>query len=133
MGDRKKAPSQRQLRVGEELRHVLAGILARGDVRDADVENAVITVTEVRASPDLKHATVFVSPLGGGDQAALLDGLKRSARYLRGQVSKQVHLRHTPQLVFELDTSFDTAGHIDELLHRPDVRRDLDHGGGGDE
>jgi len=126
MGVRKKAPSQRQLRVGEELRHALAGILARGDVRDPDVEGALISVTEVRASPDLKHATVFFSPLGSDDGAEVLKGLRRSARYLRGQVSKQVHLRHTPQLVFELDTSFDNAGHIDELLHRPEVRRDLD-------
>jgi ribosome-binding factor A len=128
MGDRKKAPSQRQLRVGEELRHAIAGILARDDIRDPDVEGVVITVTEVRASPDLKRATVFITPLGGGDHDAVLQGLKRSARYLRGQVSKQVHLRHTPQFVFELDTSFDTAGHIDELLHRPEVRRDLARG-----
>ncbi len=133
MGDRKKAPSQRQLRVGEELRHALATILARGDVRDPGVEGTVVTVTEVRASPDLKHATAFVSPLGGGDGEALLAGLKRSAKYLRGQISKQVQLRNTPQFVFEIDTSFDTAGHIDELLHRPEVKRDLDRPDSGDE
>jgi len=125
MGDRKKAPSQRQLRIGEELRHAISSVLARGDVRDPAVENTVVTVTEVRASPDLKHATVFVSPLGGGDGAELIEGLKRSSRYLRGQISKQVYLRNTPQIHFELDTTFDNAGHIDKLLHRPEVKRDL--------
>jgi len=133
MGDRKKAPSQRQLRVGEELRHALAAILARGEVRDPGVEGTVITVTEVRASADLKHATAFVSLLGGGDSTELLAGLKRSAKYLRGQISKQVQLRNTPQFTFELDMSFDTAGHIDDLLHRPEVKRDLDRHDSGDE
>ena len=125
MAGRNRAPSQRQLRVGEELRHVIAGVLSRGEIRDPDVEGAVITVTEVRASPDLKHATVFVSPLGGGDVDAILAGLKRSAKFIRGQVARQVRLRYTPQFVFETDTSFDTASHIDGLLHSPEVLRDL--------
>jgi ribosome-binding factor A len=126
MSGRNRAPSQRQLRVGEELRHIIAGILSRGEIRDPDVEGTVITVTEVRTSPDLKHATAFVAPLGGGDVDAILSGLKRSAGYIRGQVSRQVRLRYTPQFVFELDTSFDTASHIDGLLHRPEVQRDLE-------
>ena len=114
------------MRVGEELRHIIAGILSRGEIRDPDVEGTVITVTEVRTSPDLKHATAFVAPLGGGDVDAILSGLKRSAGYIRGQVSRQVRLRYTPQFVFELDTSFDPASHIDGLLHRPEVQRDLE-------
>ena len=126
MSGRNRAPSQRQLRVGEELRHIIAGILSRGEIRDPDVEGTVITVTEVRTSPDLKHATAFVAPLGGGDVDAILSGLKRSAGYIRGQVSRQVRLRYTPQFEFELDTSFDTASHIDGLLHRPEVQRDLE-------
>ena len=126
MAGRNRAPSQRQLRVGEELRHVIAEILARGEIRDPDVEGKVITVTEVRSSPDLKYATVFVSPLGGGEVEAVLAGLKRSAKFVRGQVARQMSLRYAPQFIFELDTSFDTAGHIDGLLHRPEVQRDLD-------
>ena len=126
MAGRNRAPSQRQLRVGEELRHVISGILARGEIRDPDVQGVVITVTEVRASPDLKYATVFIAPLGGGDVEAILEGLKRSAKYVRGQVARQVCLRNTPQLVFEVDTSFDTGSHIDSLLHRPEVQRDLE-------
>lgn len=126
MAGRNRAPSQRQLRVGEELRHIIAGVLARGEIRDPDIEGTVITVTEVRTSPDLKHATVFVAPLGGGDVTAILEGLKRSARYIRGQVARQIRLRYTPEFVFETDTSFDTASHIDGLLHRPEVQRDLE-------
>ena len=126
MAGRNRAPSQRQLRVGEELRHVISGVLARGEIRDPDVQGVVITVTEVRASPDLKYATVFIAPLGGGDVEAILEGLKRSAKYVRGRVARQVRLRNTPQLVFEVDTSFDTGSHIDSLLHRPEVKRDLE-------
>jgi ribosome-binding factor A len=125
MAGRNRAPSQRQLRVGEELRHLISGVLSRGDIRDPDVEGVVITVTEVRASPDLKYATVFVAPLGGGNVEAILGGLKRSSKFVRGQIAKQVRLRYTPQFVFEIDTSFDTGSHIDSLLHRPEVQRDL--------
>jgi ribosome-binding factor A len=125
MAGRNRAPSQRQLRVGEELRHVISGILSRGEIRDPDVEGVVLTVTEVRASPDLKYATVFIAPLGGGDVEAILAGLKRSSKFVRGQVARQIRLRNTPQFVFELDTSFDTGSHIDSLLHRPEVQRDL--------
>ena len=125
-----KGPSQRQLRVGEELRHALAWILERGELRDPALATTPVTVTEVRVSPDLKNATCFVTPLGGGDADAVkevIDALGRARKFLRHEVVRQVNLKFAPQLHFEHDTSFDTAGHIDELLHRPEVARDLHH------
>ncbi|MCR6629642.1 MAG: 30S ribosome-binding factor RbfA [Magnetospirillum sp.] len=123
-----KAPSQRQLRVGEELRHVIANIIERGDIRDPDLQGRAITVTEVRISPDLKNATVFVVPLGGGDCAPILAGLKRARPFLRHEIAQAVELRAVPNLSFEPDTSFDEGAKIDALLRSPEVRRDL----GGD-
>lgn len=123
-----KAPSQRQLRVGEELRHIIANIIERGDIRDPDLQGRAITVTEVRISPDLKNATVFVVPLGGGDCTPILAGLKRAKPFLRHEIARSVDLRMVPNLSFEPDLSFDEASKIDALLRRPDVRRDL----GGD-
>jgi len=117
--------SQRQLRVGEELRHVLADVLRRGDIRDPELVDATITVTEVRISPDLKNATAFVVPLGGLRQAEILAALRRVAPYLRGVISRAVALQFTPMLSFELDRSFDHAARIESLLHRPDVAADL--------
>jgi len=123
-----KGPSQRQLRVGEELRHALAWILERGELRDPALATTPVTVTEVRVSPDLKNATCFVTPLGGGDEEAVktvVEALGRARRFLRHTVVQKVNLKFAPQLHFEHDTSFDFAGHIDTLLHRPDVARDL--------
>jgi ribosome-binding factor A len=120
-----REPSQRQLRVGEELRHALARLFERGTLRDPALTGIAITVTEVRAAPDLKHATAFIMPLGGAHRADVLAGLARSAGYLRHELAKAVPLRHTPELAFELDTSFDYASRIEELLHRPEVERDL--------
>ncbi|HWK45369.1 MAG TPA: 30S ribosome-binding factor RbfA [Stellaceae bacterium] len=117
--------SQRQLRVGEELRHVLAEVLRRGDVRDPELVDATITVTEVRVSPDLRNATAFVVPLGGVRQAEILAALRRVAPYLRGVIGRAVALQFTPTLGFELDRSFDRAAQIERLLHRPDVAADL--------
>jgi ribosome-binding factor A len=127
--DRRKAegPSQRQLRVGEELRHALAHILERGELHDPALQDVTVTVTEVRVSPDLKNATAFVMPLGGSHAPEIIAALKRSAPYIRGAVARAVQLRHAPQIGFTLDTSFDHATRIDALLHRPDVARDLDH------
>ncbi|MEG3617065.1 30S ribosome-binding factor RbfA [Magnetovibrio sp. PR-2] len=125
-----KGPSQRQLRVGEELRHAIAWILERGELRDPAIANTPVTVTEVRVSPDLKNATCFVTPLGGGEPDAVAEvvgALSRARKFLRHEVVRKVNLKYAPQLHFEHDTSFDTAGHIDELLHRPDVARDLHH------
>ncbi len=119
-------PSQRQLRVGEELRHVLASILARGELRDPALQDVTVTVTEVRMSPDLRNATAFVMPLGGAHASEVVAGLRRGAAFLRGQLGREVPLRFTPGLSFELDQSFDHASRIDALLHRPEVERDLE-------
>ncbi|PKU23335.1 30S ribosome-binding factor RbfA [Telmatospirillum siberiense] len=120
-----RAPSQRQLRVGEELRHAIANILERGDIRDVDVAGRPVTVTEVSVSPDLRNATVFVIPLGGGENASLLAGLKRVRPYLRHEVARMVQMRMVPDLSFVADTTFDNASRIEALLHSPEVRRDL--------
>jgi len=124
---RSKAPSQRQLRVGEELRHALSTLLERGDIHDPDVQGIPVTVTEVRASPDLKNATVFFMPLGGDAEVLTRvgEGLKRAAPFLRHKLAEKVLLRHAPRLKFLADTSFDTADHIDHLLRAPSVSRDL--------
>lgn len=128
----RRAPSQRQLRVGEELRHAIAYILERNDIRDPDVAGRAVTVTQVTVSPDLSHATVYVLPLGGGDSAALLAGLKRVRAYLRHEVATMVKLRMTPELVFAADTSFELASRIDALLASPEVRRDVEQGDDGE-
>jgi len=120
-----REPTQRQLRVGEELRHALSRILQRGELRDPALQGVAVTVTEVRVSPDLKHATAFVMPLGGRNAPEVLAALARSSGYLRGQIARAVPLRFTPDLAFALDTSFDHAHRINELLHRPEVERDL--------
>src|SRR5205085_8143698 len=118
--------SQRQLRVGEELRHALARILRDGECRDPVIENTSITVTEVRMSPDLRNATAFVMPLAGANANEVVAGLERSATFLKGLVAREVQLRNTPNLVFALDDSFDRAARISALLTRPEVARDLE-------
>ncbi len=125
-------PSQRQLRVSEEIRHALSAVLARGDVRDPELADARITVTEVRASPDLKHMTVFVSRLGRAADEALLATLRRSQSDLRRQVAGAVRLRVAPELHFQADTALDYAMRIDALMRRPEVARDLGTHGGED-
>lgn len=121
-----RQPSQRQLRVGEALRHALSGIFERSNLRDPALRNASITVTEVRASPDLKNATAFVMPLGGEAADDIVEALTRAAPFLRGLIAREVELRHVPRLQFELDRSFGQADHVDALLRRPQVARDLD-------
>jgi len=123
---RSSGQGQRQLRVGEELRHVLAAILARHEAADPVLQEAVITVTEVRVSPDLKNATAFVMPLGGVHVPEVMAALTRSAPFLRGLVARAVPLRHSPTLHFQFDTSFEHASQIEALLHRPEVERDLE-------
>ncbi len=120
-------PSQRQLRVGEELRHALVGILRDNHARDPDLREANVTVSEVRVSPDLSNATVFVMPFGGQKIGSTVAGLNRAAPYFRTLVAHAVKLRIAPRLVFELDTSFSYAAKIDDLLHAPEVQRDLAH------
>ncbi|MCI1438599.1 MAG: 30S ribosome-binding factor RbfA [Acetobacter indonesiensis] len=126
-------PSQRQLRVGEEVRRVLAELFARTTFRDPDLADADVTVTEVRLSPDFKHATVFIARLGRSDIDALLPGLKRVAPWLRTQMSHKLRLRVAPELHFQPDTTLDYAMHMDSLLKSPDVKRDLDAERPGDE
>jgi ribosome-binding factor A len=126
-------PSQRQLRVGEEMRHVLARIFQRGELRDPALHDATLTVTEVRVSPDLKRATAFVMPLGGRDADEIMAGLKRGARHLRGLAAQEVKLRVAPQIAFALDESFEQASRIESLLRRDDVARDLDPAGESDD
>lgn len=120
-----KPPSQRQLRVGEELRHALAELLQRGDFHDPELAALNVTVTEVRISPDLRNATAFVTPLGGGPMDETLAALRRAGPFLRGQIARAINLRHAPTLSFEADTSFDYASHIDNILHSPAVARDV--------
>lgn len=122
---RNKAPSQRQLRVGEELRHVLAEILARGELRDPHLAGRSITVTEVRVSPDMRHATAYVMPLGGGDAGDIVGALNHAAAFLGAEVGRRITLKFTPVLHFEVDTVFDEAQRIDRLLRAPGVARDL--------
>ncbi len=112
----KKPPSQRQLRIGEELRHALAWMIERGELRDPELKAGRFTVTEVRAGPDLRMATVFVTPLGGGDAGPLLRALARARPFIRRQVAKSVNLKYMPDFSFKADDTFDTAGRIDQLL-----------------
>jgi ribosome-binding factor A len=121
-----KAPSQRQLRVGEELRHAVAWILERGEIRDPGLGDAPVTVTEVRVSPDLRYATAYVMPLGGGDTEPVIAALNRAAPFVRRRIGRDIKLRYLPNLRFVADTTFDQAQHIDELLRNPAVARDLD-------
>jgi ribosome-binding factor A len=119
-------PTQRQLRVGEELRHALVAVIGRGGFRDPALDGVQVTVTEVRVSPDLKNATAFVVPFAkGGDPAALAKALGHAASYLRREIAEVTRLRYVPRLRFEPDLSFDRAAEIDRLLRRPDVARDL--------
>ncbi len=121
-----KTPSQRQLRVGEELRHALAWILERGEIRDPGLSGQTVTVTEVRISPDLRNATAFVIPLGGGDSTDdVVDALNRAVPFVRRQMAKAVKLKYLPGLNFIADPSFDEARRINDLLTDPMVARDL--------
>jgi ribosome-binding factor A len=122
----RKAPSQRQLRVGELVRHALADIFVRGEVSDPDLDGVVVTVTEVSVSADLRSATAYVLPLGGTDGERLIAALNRARKFLRGQVSRRVDLKYMPDIDYQLDSSFDRSDAIDRLLHDPRVARDLD-------
>lgn len=125
-------PSQRQLRVGELVRKELADILSRGQLRDPGLDGLVITVPEVRMTPDLKVATCLVMPLGGAKADQAVAALNRSAKYLRGQVSRRMTMKYMPDLRFVLDTRFDDDDRIGRLLHSDPVRRDIDHDHGDD-
>ena len=117
--------SQRQLRVGELIRHTLADMLARGEVHDPVLEGHMITVPEVRLSPDLRLATVYVMPLGGRNVDVVVAALERNKKFLRGEVARRVNLKFAPDVRFRVDERFDEAERIEKLLRTPAVQRDL--------
>ncbi len=117
--------SQRQLRVGELIRHAMAEMLTRGDVHDPVLESHMITVPEVAVTADLRLATVYVMPLGGKDAEPVLEALERNKKFLRGEIAHRVNLKFAPDLRFRIDERFDEAERIDKLLRSPDVKRDL--------
>ena len=121
-----KSRSQRQLRVGEVIRHALAQTLERGEAHDPGLDDVSITVTEVRISPDLRNATAFVMPLGGAEAGPVLESLTRAAPFFRRRIAGEVDMRRLPTLSFQLDESFDNASHIDTLLRSPNVAADVD-------
>ena len=118
-------PSQRQLRVGEIVRHAIAEMLARGDVHDPVIESHMITVPEVRMTADLRLATVYVMPLGGRDTDTVIAAFERNKKYLRGEVAHRINLKFAPDIRFRIDDRFAEADRIDKLLHSPEVARDL--------
>ena len=118
--------SQRQLRVGEQVRHAMADILAHGSVHDADLEGHIITVPEVRMSPDLKLATIYVMPLGGRDTELVIAALERNKKFLRGDIARRVNLKFAPDIRFRVDERFDEAERIEKLLRTPAVQKDLE-------
>jgi ribosome-binding factor A len=120
--------SQRQLRVGELIRHELAAMLSRGDVHDPVIEAHMITIPEVHMSPDLRLATIYVMPLGGRDEQAVIAALDRNKRYVRGEIARRVNLKFAPDIRFRLDERFDEAERIAKLLQTPEVKRDLGDG-----
>jgi ribosome-binding factor A len=120
-----EGPSVRVLRVGEQVRHVLSEILARGDVHDDVLASHPVSVTEVRMSPDLRHATVFVKPLLGRDEEAVIKALRTNTAYLQREVAHRIRMKYAAKLKFLPDESFDEASHIDKLLRDPKVARDL--------
>jgi ribosome-binding factor A len=121
-----KAPSQRQLRAGELIRHALAEILVRGEVHDPVIENHVITVPEVRMTPDLRLATIYVMPLAGRDAGEVVAAFERNKRFLRGELAHRVSMKFAPEIRFRIDERFEEAERIAKLLRAPDVQRDLD-------
>lgn len=118
-------PTQRQLRVGEMLRHALATVLFRGDIRDPDLAGVSVTITQVVPSPDMRHATVFCEPLGGKDADKIIAALNRNKAYLRGQMGHLIDLKFTPDLRFVEDTSFAEAEKIETILKSARVQQDL--------
>lgn len=114
------------LRIGELIRHKLAEMLVRGDIHDDDLASHVVTVPEVRMSPDLKLATAYVMPLGGNDVDVVIKALERNKKYIRAEVAHTLDLRYAPDIRFRFDDTFDEVSRIDELLHSPRVRADVE-------
>jgi ribosome-binding factor A len=124
---RASGPSQRALRAGELVRHAIAEILSRGDVHDPVLANHLVTVPEVRMSPDLRQATIYVMPLGGKDSKDVLAALERNKKFLRGEIAHRVNLKFAPDIHFRIDERFDEAERIEKILRTPEVQRDLHH------
>ncbi|WP_033074147.1 30S ribosome-binding factor RbfA [Sphingopyxis sp. MWB1] len=124
--EKSEGPSVRVLRVGEQVRHVLSEILQRGDVHDDVLTKHPVSITEVRMSPDLRHATVFVKPLLGRDEEAVIKALRTNTAYLQREVASRIRMKYAAKLKFLPDESFDEASHIDRLLRDPKVARDLE-------
>ena len=124
--DSTSGPSQRVLRVGELIRHALAEMLTRGEIHDPTIEGHMITVPEVRMSPDLRLATVYVMPLGGKDEQEVVAALERNKKFLRGEIAHRVNLKFAPEIRFRADERFDEAERIEKILRTPEVRRDLE-------
>jgi ribosome-binding factor A len=122
---REVGPSQRQLRVGEMLRHALAEILSRSDIRDPDLEGVSVTITQVKPSPDMRYATVYCAPLGGKNAEPIIAALNRHKGFLRGQMGHMISIKFTPDLRFLEDQSFAEAEKIENILKSPQVQRDL--------
>ncbi|HEX7819422.1 MAG TPA: 30S ribosome-binding factor RbfA [Sphingobium sp.] len=129
MSNASDGPNVRLLRVGEQVRHILSEILARGDVHDDVLAKHMVSVTEVRMSPDMRHATVFVKPLLGKEEPAVLKALRTNTAYLQREVAARTRLKYAAKLKFLGDESFDEGSHIDKLLRQPQVKRDLDEPG----
>ena len=125
--------SQRQLRVGELIRHAMADMLLRGDIHDPVIEGHMITIPEVRMTADLKLATIYVMPLGGKDVNAVIAALNDNKRFLRGEIAHRVNLKFAPEIRFRADERFDEAERIEKLLRTPAVRRDIEKDGDADE
>jgi ribosome-binding factor A len=121
-----RPPSQRQLKAGELIRRALSEILAKENIRDPDLKGVSVTISEVRASPDLKHAIVYAAPLGGGDPEVVVKALQRCGSFLRGRLGKEMEMKSTPRLKFVADRSFDTAEDMAKLLADPKVAQDLE-------
>ena len=131
--DQSQGGSQRQLRVGELIRHELADMLTRGEIHDPVIQGHLITVPEVRMSPDLRLATIYIMPLAGRDTDDVIAAFERNKKFLRGEVAHQINLKFAPELRFRADDRFEEAERIDRLLRSPDVKRDLDKSESGDE
>ncbi len=121
-----KGRSIRLQRIGEQVRHAIAEVLGRGELRDELLQRTIVSVSEVRVTADLRHATVYIKALGGGDDQAVVKALAGHARYLRGEVARQLATKYTPDLRFRADESFDAGARIDAILRRPTIARDLD-------
>jgi ribosome-binding factor A len=125
-GNRDSAgPSQRQLRVGELIRHAMAEMLSRGDIHDPVIESHMITVPEVAMTPDLRLATIYVMPLGGRDAKPVIEALERNKKFLRGEIARRINLKFAPDIRFRFDERFDEAERIEKILRTPEVQRDL--------